>query len=385
MSAIVCVKCEHAIKRSETYVVCSGWCENYFHAKCEGIKEDEFKLINSKEYIGWFCPTCVQKKGVDAKNTLQQIVEVIKKMKIEMQKQAETMSEQEKQIGELISVINSNKNEIRVLEVEKVIEKQNSYADKLKIKKHEPVVVIKPKNTQQKSADTKTDIKKHFDPTKIEIAGLKNASNGGILVECKNKQAVEKFKEEASAKLGENYEINIPKKRFPKIKIIGISEKLTDSQVIDSIKAQNTYLDQEGTVIKIFSNKKAKNRINNYIIYAEVDCLTYRTMLQQDYINIGWDRCKVFDAINVLRCFKCNGFNHKAGDCKTELACPRCSEKHQIENCKADDNQIKCVNCIKAVDRLKIKLDTSHCAWSTECPVYKRKLDIERNKINFLE
>ena len=44
-------------------------------------------------------------------------------------------------------------------------------------------------------------------------------------------------------------------------------------------------------------------------------------------LNIGWDRCRVFDGTDVLQCFKCHG-NHRSKECNKEIV-------------------RKCINCMK--------------------------------------
>lgn len=391
-SATLCGKCETTIKRNENYVVCSGWCENYFHGKCEGLKEEEIKYINTRNFIGWFCPNCVEKKGVLSRNILENISETIIKMKCDIKKQTETMEEQEKLIAELISTMNTNKNEIQ-MEIEKtinVIENQDSgkssYASKAKANKHEPVIIIKPKNSGQSNITTKEEVKKNFDPSKLEISGLRNISKGGVVLECRNKDKINEVKEEVSKKLGENYDISLPKKRSPKLKIIGLTENLSASEMREKILAQNTFLDVETANIKVLHVQQSKNRNANYFAYVEVDGPSYIKILREEKLNIGWDRCRVYEAVGVTRCYKCSGFNHKATECRSEKACPRCAGPHDLRECKADNDKIRCINCVKTTDKLKIKLDAKHEAWNSEqCAVYKRKLEFEKNKIDFLE
>lgn len=193
---------------------------------------------------------------------------------------------------------------------------------------------------------------------------------------------MENFKKEAIKKLGDKYDVHVPKKRLPKIKIMGISEKLTSEEIATKAVNQNLYIKEESHM-KVFAVVKQR-RSNRYIAYAEVDPDTYKRAVQEETINIGWDRCKVFDALNVTRCYNCNGFNHKAKECRSSQSCPRCGKNHDINDCKATETEIQCINCKTAMDKLKIKLDVGHCAWSAECSVYKRKLEIERSKIDFL-
>ncbi|KAK4885151.1 hypothetical protein RN001_001422 [Aquatica leii] len=272
-------------------------------------------------------------------------------------------------------------------DITKIIEgrSQPTYADKLKLKKHEPAIIIKPKNVEQKSVDTKNDIKKCIDPTDMNITGIRPVSNGGILIECKNKDDVCKLKEKAETKMGESYKIQLPKKKLPRIKIVGLYENLPPEIIEEKIKMQNSHINSEKSSLKIVHTKEGRNR-KSYIAYAEVNAYTYRAIMKEEKINVGWDRCIVYDAIEIRRCYRCNGFNHKASECKAQKACPKCAGSHGLQECTVDgEENHKCSNCIQMAEKLKMKLDINHPVWSQECAVFKRKMEMERKKIDFLE
>lgn len=103
----------------------------------------------------------------------------------------------------------------------------------------------------------------------------------------------------------------------------------------------------------------------------ELDAATFLKVIKLEKLNVGWDRCRVFDGVDVLRCFKCCGFNHKGADCKAEREiCPICSGEHPLKECKATEE--KCVNCEKYRVERKLDIPVDHAAWSTDCPVYVR-------------
>lgn len=273
--------------------------------------------------------------------------------------------------------------------MQKLMDKQEvftmTYADKAKVKKHEPVLIIKPKDEGQKSMITKEEIRKNIDPTTIEIAGVKHASRGGIIIECKNKEAISQLKSEAERTLGEKYNINIPKQRKPRVKIVGMMERRDLGEVEEKIKAQNHFLTDKAEIKVVYVAPTKNRRFSNYFAYVEVDSESYRKLLEEQRINIGWDRCKVYDAVTVTRCYNCNSFNHRAKECTKETVCPKCAGSHSRAECKASKDEVKCINCKNAVEKLKLKIDINHEAWDVECSVFKRKLAVEKNKVDFLE
>lgn len=353
-----CVKCETEIRSREKYLQCNGFCEKFFHQSCAGLSDIAFKVITEKHNVFWSCDACGIGKSCSIRKIFMNFEDAFNQLSSEIRNQKSLLE-----------------SDVKV-----------TYADKLK--KSEPVLVIKPKVEGQSSTATKNDLKRLVDPTEIEISGLKSVSNGGIVVECKNAQAISKLKKEAQSKLGESYNINEPKKRRPSIKIIGMREKRTTMEIEEKLKAQNKILNARESYIKVVhvaEMKAIKNRPVRYFAYAEVDVKSYNKLMEEKELRIGWDVCKVFDGTTVTRCFNCCGYNHKAAVCKKETRCPKCAGSHKIGDCKATENNVKCVNCEEAVRKLNLRITINHAAWDSECSVFKRKLEIEKSKVHFLE
>lgn len=368
----ICGHCVGEIKRTDKSIVCYGWCDDFFHQKCTKLPDNEYKYIMGNVQVGWFCEKCTNKKA----NSMRSLMEEMK----------EALKNQSQMIINLEDAVKENNEQIQK-ELKHVVENQKClptlYSEKVKAKKSDPVVVLKPK-TDQNANQTMTEIKKAIDPTELNISGLRYVSKGGVLIECKNEETVNKLKEEAQRKLGEKYDVTIPKKGIPRVKIVGLHEKISETEIEARIKQQNDYINQDNACVKVVYITETKNKRNNYTAFLEVDPTTYQEMLKAGKVNINWDRCWVYDGITVKRCYKCNGFNHKAAECKSEVCCPKCAEQHPVGECKAADNQLKCCNCSKAAEKLKLKLNTNHAVWSQDCSVLKKKLEVARSKIDFL-
>lgn len=355
-----CGKCELEIKGRERHLRCYGFCELSFHQSCSGLSDVAFKVVAEKSSIFWSCDNCGIGKNCSLRKMFNDYEKAFMKLSSEIKNQQLAVGKGEAGM---------------------------SYADKLKSKKYEPVLVIKPKSEGQTSTTTKEEVKRLIDPTEIEISGLKNVSNGGIVIECKNEQAVAKLREEAHSKLGDKYNVNEPKKRKPYVKIIGMREHRSPDDIVNKIKSQNHFLDTEKVNIRVTHVARMRasdGRSARYLAYAEVDATNYQRMLEEKKINIGWDICKVFSAVTVTRCFKCCGYNHKAKECRKEMRCPRCAGSHNVKDCNVMDEEMKCINCIETVSKLNLNIGVNHAAWDPECPVFKRKLQVEERKIDFL-
>lgn len=254
-----------------------------------------------------------------------------------------------------------------------------SYADTLKTSG--PVVVITPKDVLQKSDKTKNDIKNKMDPTNTQINGIRHAAKGAIVIECKDNESREQVKSDAVKELGVGYSVVIPKPKNYKIKICGISEKLSEDEIIDCLIKQNKYLkaEDEIKVVKTIEIKKPKCDIR-YQTLIETNRDTYKRIMEANKLFIKWDSCKVFEHISVVRCFKCLGFNHVQKYCTKKLSCKYCAGEHASSDCKTSD-QLQCVNCLWHVNNLNVNLNVQHDAFSKECPVLERKLLQEKRKI----
>ena len=112
---------------------------------------------------------------------------------------------------------------------------------------------------------------------------------------------------------------------------------------------------------------------------VEVDTDTYNSLMTARKVSIGWDKCSVYEAFNVLRCFKCGEFGHKSTECKNEETCSKCKGSHRTSECSSAD--YKCVNCNKMnLDRRMI-LCVNHPAFSVQCPVYLRLSEKKKKQL----
>lgn len=105
--------------------------------------------------------------------------------------------------------------------------------------------------------------------------------------------------------------------------------------------------------------------------------------MEAEKLFINWDSCKVFEQINVTRCFKCLGFNHFSKDCTKDVICSICAGNHQSSVCKSDVQ--KCVNCNWHNEKLHMQLSTNHNAFSKDCEVLQRKYAQEKRKVQLYE
>lgn len=150
--------------------------------------------------------------------------------------------------------------------------------------------------------------------------------------------------------------------------------------MINTIKAQNKDSFDENSAIEIISCKKMRDK-EVCVATVKIDLSSFKKIMKSKRINIGWNRCRVYEYVEVTRCFKCNAYGHIAQNCTADnFFCPLCADNHQINECKAEAKDHKCINCIRENKKTNHDADVNHCALSLKCPILQKKS--EKRKLN---
>jgi hypothetical protein len=104
-----------------------------------------------------------------------------------------------------------------------------------------------------------------------------------------------------------------------------------------------------------------------------VKAKTYESLLSVSRIHIGWDSCRVFQHLDILRCFKCNQFGHFAIKCEGVVFCADCAENHESKDCNSVVKNF--ANCEYAKKTFKIDVNSNHPTYSIKFPAYQKKLE----------
>ncbi|XP_062702739.1 uncharacterized protein LOC134285620 [Aedes albopictus] len=259
--------------------------------------------------------------------------------------------------------------------------KKKSTANEEVSRKARPVIVIKPKESNQSSEDTRKVLNCKLDPKKHKISNFRNGKDGSIIAECATGYNVNVVKDGIQSDLGENYNAVVPSS-VPRLKVKGMSEKFSSDDFIMILKDQNEDIAiNEVKVIRMYENPQLK--YNKYNAVIEVDKETHSCLLTAGKVFIKFDRCRVVPEIHVLRCFKCGEFGHMSMNCKNCEACSRCSGSHKTSECTA--TVLKCINCKKVNVERNMNLDDNHGAFSHECEVFKRLYNRKKSSLHFNE
>jgi hypothetical protein len=260
------------------------------------------------------------------------------------------------------------------------------------------VIIIKPKDESINCKQTENIAKNIIisQQCKVGVKRVKNISKGGIAIECSTPEECDSAINTISSN---STELTATKPVFkaPKIVIYGITDDLTENDIITEIITKNEEIktftqnlsDEElkhNITIKFKLRQKSKSTVNHWVF--EVSPEIRKIIIKAKSVLIGWKSCPVADYIYVLRCLKCNGFGHKGYDsentCKGNVCCGHCGQTHETKNCKQTAQNAFCVNCDKYNKKNgKNIFPTNHSSFNANCNCLKRIQNIIKSKTNY--
>lgn len=245
-------------------------------------------------------------------------------------------------------------------------------------KRNTAVIVVKPKNKSQTSDNTKMVVKNALNPTEFLVQGVRNANNGSIVIECEGNDKIEQLRNNAEKKLGPDYEITAPAGRCPKVKLIGICDEMSEDEILNALIVQNKEIFSDCPPPRIVHRFKTKKSAG---IKMEVSGKLFDRLMIARRVIVGFETCIAYEAFDISRCFNCCGYHHAAKSCKAPKICGKCSLNHNTNEC--DSDELKCINCLNAANALRMEIDVNHSAFSFDCLSYKKKIELERKRINY--
>lgn len=398
-----CSGCKSSLKRYDDSLTCSG-CSRLFHIGCVNVSVSQYDSLRREK--NWLCPFChdaapdASAGGVDPPAAPPVGIESV------LLRLEQVEANFSAQIAELKSVIvclqsqlqiqsDGNSNLLKELQLARTSnaalagqlarssgagsphppeatassDRPGSYSRAVSQRSS---VVVKPKDSHQANSITKMDLLKTVDPVTndVDVVAVKHIANGGIIVSCSTDRDAAKLRQVVGSKLSEKYDIKDISKIHPRIRICGLTENHDSDSLINFLRVQNSDIFGSGKTTFI-SSSRLKNNKNIFQAIFQVDPGTYHSALKCGKVFVGYDSCRVYDALEVVRCFNCCGYHHVSSNCKSKSICPRCAGDHKVGDCNSQS--LKCANCF-GLKKLDPNIDVNHAAWDRECPVYKRKL-----------
>lgn len=240
-----------------------------------------------------------------------------------------------------------------------------------------PSVLIKPKVAQD-AVHTKKDISQSINPMTlgVSVRNLQMSRNGMVVVKCSGREDSQLLVDAVRSSLGAAYTVELSKLRKPRIKIPGFNQNMSEAEIENSIKQQNRL---QGDIRVVYVRKKSSGA---QTIFCECSSGAFSKLMELKKICIGWERYPVFEDLGVPRCFHCQAYYHKKGNCRNDLVCARCGGAHESRGCSS---QVKsCRNCIAANERYGKEYEANHEATDVNCPVLRHYVDVLRSKTDYL-
>lgn len=356
-------------------------CQTWYHGKCEKVTKKEVKYRKGGKRLRIHCNECEEANEQVFMEKMHSVLQVVMKIDLEIQQRKVNEQKTEDSIAMIVNKLSALEQKIDKIH-ENPVEPEGSkpsYSNVLKKGAVKAAVIIKPKQKQH-SKVTMQQIDSTINKSQLKVCGTKNIRDGGVVLCCNNKNETMKVKEIVRDKLGDGYEVMLPAIKNPRIRITNVDPNIPDKDIINEIKANNEQIKDVVMNLITVIPKKVRGYSSNDIV-VEVDADVYKRLLDWGVLNLPWRECRVLEHIYLKRCFKCCGFSHMSNECQNEQFCSKCAGNHKHTVCRSKKQC--CVNCKMANERLNLRLDTNHHAWSRNCDVLQRRIQKMRERIEF--
>lgn len=216
-------------------------------------------------------------------------------------------------------------------------------------------------------------IKRKINPSDV---GLPDATmregRQGIILTTASKESSGKLEKILRARDDfQNLKVNKPKQNRFNIKVVGVDEELANETLPERIIVQNK-LTCNPEDIQVKKSWKGRQGITLVLALNKAGLTALKGRKQ---MNIGWNRCPIFDHISLPRCSRCAQHGHTRFDCQGPIRCTNCGRGgHRQEECQDDPFCRVCEGEGHPGDK-------DHSMMSWQCPVYQDNIEFEKRKI----
>lgn len=391
MDEAICYKCEKNLDDEDCIGMCDGCCSS-FHIKCVGVTKATIQARSNCNYLRLYCDICCNKPSKANAENIKTIMRYVAKLDLHNQENIIKQQQNDDLMRGVAAKLNELNDKYSVLS--KNIEQSNksnnnnesipdvqTYAKVVKTKSIKPVVLIKPK-AKQRCKKTFDDIKNNLIDKNFNVCDARNTKNGGLILRCDTANETMKIKQSVQEEFGDSYEINLPQIKKPRLRITNIDNDIHKNSIIDELKRHNKQIEAFDFDL-ITTIEKTKRGFKSVNAIVELSGSTHKQLLDIGVLHLPWRECKIYDHIYIKRCYKCCGFRHTSRICTKSQICSKCSKSHRYSECK--NNEIKCINCSNANEKLNANLTVNHHAWSRECLILQRHISTLRNNIEYCD
>lgn len=237
----VCYICDRDIMDGDDSMQCDN-CEMGFHIKCNDITKAAYNARRANKCVLIYCPECITKRedGIDEK--LKTVLRLLYKLDTFNQQcipQNDINSKSIKSVKTTLDALDkkipAQQQTVKVVKNATPQHASCSFANVVKRSNVKPAVVIKPKNKQE-CAKTLEAITRNISTAVVNVCGTRNVREGGIVLRCANATETMKVKSLVNEKLGDEYEIVLPKIKNPRLRVTNIPTNITKESIIDELK-----------------------------------------------------------------------------------------------------------------------------------------------------
>lgn len=215
-------------------------------------------------------------------------------------------------------------------------------------------------------------IKQQVDLTRLNIQDATlRPGREGVVITTSSKEAVGKLEAQIQRKTAlQHLQVRKPNEYLYNIKIIGIDEE-TDMDTLPETLVKQNHLTCDPNDLKV--TKTWKGRQGATVVLA-LNRKGANALKEKRHVNIGWDRCPVYDHFFIPRCVRCGEHGHTVNGCSGPARCLNCGrEGHRREECA---NTARCRACERDG-----RANKEHSTMAWNCPTYSEKLEAEKRRI----
>ena len=398
MGPDVCLKCAKEIQDSakgDNKIKCA-LCNCFSHNSCYGITPSVYKyLTTSVNHVLWSCDNCAK-----AGNVVTQLFEKLKDLtqkltecdeKIRKLESSATQSPSLRKRTFSSVLVNANNYTEPSPKIQRITSKQQQQQqnqDKQKQQrqtqqKKSHVVVVQTKD-QDKRNEIEASVKNIIDPLTDPITRCRKTMRGKVVIECKDEESVKMVKNKLTQNMPNDFEVDTPKPVMPMIKIVSVSDYKSNDQLFKYMRKQNSDVFDEDDKLEYVTSYKPTTKAGVQQTTTVIVKLTHRCFvkaLEKKRLLINWDSCKVYEHVDVQRCYKCSRLGHYVDTCPSDTyTCARCMGPHSVSMCDSAA-VLRCANCVDVNATKNLDLPVDHCAWSAQCPVMMRRAENVKKNI----
>lgn len=248
------------------------------------------------------------------------------------------------------------------------------------------VIIIRPEKEEDKrnNDEIKREVLDKLTSVrnKLKVKNIRQSRKKGLVVELNSNADIEVFRSCKLDKIG--LKIDKPKRLNPSIMIYDVEKEYKIEEMKEEFIDKNFDVLEKSeieilkdNVIFAHSFKTKDEKKVNWVV--QIPGRFYERLLDRGRVYIMWRSYRIKEFINVIRCYKCQGYGHIAATCKEEeQLCGVCGKKGHVKSNCVNKESPKCVNCSRAKRK-----ELNHVAHSFDCLEYKKQIDIYKNKIQW--